>query len=154
MRIVGILLLFWFVLPAMAITKCELNGKVIYKKGICPENASSKYLVKDKFVAKSQLLKYKQERIEHSEKDFKRMNAPRKLFNGNKEWFESENQPAKTRKVQISNDVNQSLKVDKLASKPDKINVPKMYDGVNDKLSEMEQKLELHNKELQQLQKQ
>ena len=154
MRIIGGLLLFGFVSSAMAITKCELNDKVTYKNGSCPENASSKFLIKDEFVEEKQLLKHKQKRVEQSEKDFKRMNAPRVHSNENKEWFQSENQQVNPKKVPVSKDTHQAEKIDKVESKQDKINAPKMYDGVNGKLSEMEQKLEQHNKELQQLQNQ
>ena len=63
MRIIGGLLLFGFVSSAMAITKCELNDKVTYKKGSCPENASSKVLIKDEFVEEKRLLKHKQENL-------------------------------------------------------------------------------------------
>ena len=156
MRIVVILLLFGLIQPVFAITKCELNGKVIYKSGHCPEHASTKYLVKDKYVDESQLQKHKQESIAESKKDFKRMNTPRKKPDESQEWFESEELQTKSKKVQMSNEAThfQLQKVDKPNSKIHKINAPKVYDGVNDKLSEMERKLERHNKELQQLQKQ
>ena len=156
MRIIVVLLLVGLIKPAFAITKCELDGKVTYKRGGCPEHASSKYLVKDKYVDENQLQKHKQERVVESEKDFKQMNTPRRRPDESEEWFESEEQQTKPKKIQISNEAThfQRQKVDKPNSKIHKINAPKVYDGVNEKLSEMERKLEQHNKELQQLQKQ
>ena len=156
MHTLMVLLLLGFIQPAFAITKCELNGKVTYKSGGCPEHASAKYLVKDKYVEERQLQKHKQKRIVESEKDFKHMNTPRKRPDESEEWYESEDQQIKLKKVQMSNESThfQLQKVDKPNSKIHKINAPKVYDGVNDRLSEMERKLEQHNKELQQLQKQ
>ena len=156
MRILLVLLLLGVIQPVFAITKCELNGKVIYKRGDCPEHASAKYLVKDKYVDERQLQSHRQERKAESEQDFKLMNTPIKRPDEYEEWSESEDLQTKPEKVKMSDEAThfQLQKVDKPNSKIRKINTPKSYDGVNDKLSEMERKLEQHNKELQQLQKQ
>jgi len=152
MRIVVVFLLLGVVQPVLAITKCTLNGKVTYKRGACPKNATSKYLVKDEFVEESQLQEKQQERITQSEIDFKRMNVPSKKPDISDEWLESEGMPVKPKKMRMSNESAhfQLQKVDKQNDAVDKIKVP---DGVNDKLSEMQRKLEQRNKELQQLQK-
>jgi len=140
--------------PALAITKCELKGKVLYKRGTCPKNSSTKYLVKDKFVAEEQLQQHQQKRIAQSEQAYKDINTPRKSSDEDAELLESESQPSVPDKVQMSNETThfQLKKVEN--DKGDKINVPGIYNGVNVKLSEMERQLEQRNKELQQLQQQ
>ena len=78
MRILVMFLLLANVHSVNAITKCEFNGKVTYKKGNCPESATTKYLVKDEYIEEEQLQEYRQERIEQSEKAFKKVTMPKK----------------------------------------------------------------------------
>ena len=142
--------------PAIALTKCVLEGKVSYKAGACPKNASSKYWVKNKFVAESELQKKRQEHITRSEESFKQLNAPRKISDEREARFESEEQEQarKPKKMKVSNETAhfQLQKIDKSKSNAPKINVPQSHEYVNDRLSEMQRKLDQHNKELQQLQ--
>ncbi|NOQ14200.1 MAG: hypothetical protein GQ583_06950 [Methyloprofundus sp.] len=160
MRIIVVLvfLFFGFMRPAIALTKCVLNGKVSYKVGACPKNASSKYWVKNKFVAESELQKKQQENISRSEKSFKRMNEKKKSQDEYDAEFDSEEQEQEKKrepkKMEASSEVAhfQLKKIDKSKTDIPKVNVPQSHEYVNDKLSDMQKKLDQHNKELQQLQ--
>lgn len=144
--------------PAMALTKCVLEGKISYKQGACPKNATSEYWVKNRFVEESQLQKKRQDHITRSEEGFKQMNAQQKRQNEYDSEFDSEEQEQEKirepKKMQVSNESAhfQLQKVDKSKSNIPKVNVPQSHDYVNDRLSEMQRKLDQHNKELQQLQ--
>ncbi len=145
MRVLIIALFLFFMNSAIAITKCELQGKVTYKKGNCPKNATSKYLLKDKYVEESQLQEYYQERITQSEKDFVRMTTPEKSADQSDSWLDIETQQSKL----------QSLELEKVEGKSSNDNVRKTNDAeANLQLFEMRQKLEQYNQELQRLQKQ
>lgn len=157
MRIVVFVFLLGLMQPVLAITKCEKKGKVLYKKGTCPKNSSTKYLVKDKFIAEDHMQQHQQKRVAQSEKAFKDINTPRK-WPEDEEFLESEIPPPKPEKMQMSNETThfQLQKVENVndndKDKEGEINVPGMYDSVNAKLSEMERKLEQRNQELRQLQ--
>ncbi len=155
MRIIVLVFLLGLMQPVLAITKCEHKGKVLYKRGTCPENSSTKILVKNKFVSEDYLQQHQQKRVTQSEKAFIDMNTPRKRLDDDV-FLESESPSPIPEKVKMSNETThfQLQKVDNDKEKEGKINVPGMYDGVNVKLSEMERELEQRNKELKQLQQQ
>lgn len=166
MRIVVILVLFGFMQSAFAITKCEFKGKTLYKKGTCPKNAVTKYLVKDKYIKEEQLQEFQREHIKQSDKGYRRLSTPPPVSNPQESEAGLDSDKIKTKQMQMSNDSmhfnlqnrNQTGKKPDKSKAPEpvknthKINTPKMYDGVNDKLTDMERKLEEHNKALQQLQ--
>lgn len=157
MRIAVFVFLLGLMQPVLAISKCEYKGKVLYKRGTCPENSSTKYLVKDKFVTEDHLQQHQQERVTQSEKAFKDMNTPRKRLD-DEELLESESPSLVPEKVRMSNEAThfqlQKVENDNDKEREGEINVPDMYEGVNVKLSEMQRKLEQRNKELRQLQQQ
>jgi len=155
--VVFVFLFFSFMQPAIALTKCILEGKVSYKVGPCPKNASSKYWVNNKFVEESKLHKNRQKNSTLSEESFKRMNTPivRREDESEEEFdIEEQEQARKPKKMQVSNETAhfQLKKVDNEKDNAPKVNVPQSHEYVNDKLSEMQKKLDQHNKELQQLQ--
>lgn len=155
MRIVVFFLLFGLMQPALAVTKCEFKrNKTLYKKGTCPKRASTSYLVKDKFVREESLEKTRLERAKLSKQAYKKLITPKKRYRVSEDRVESK--PIKPKEIQVPEDNSDRdmQNTEQQHSKNPKINAPKMYDGVNLKLSEMEQKLEAHQKELQQLQTQ
>lgn len=155
--VVFVFLFFSFMQPAIALTKCTLEGKVSYKVGPCPKNASSKYWVNNKFVEKNKLQKKRQKNSTLSEESFKRINTPvvRREDESEEEFdLEEQEKVRKPKKMQVSNEAAhfQLKKVDQEESDTPKVNVPQSHEYVNDRLSEMQKKLDQHNKELQQLQ--
>ncbi len=104
MRIVVVFFLCGLMQSALAITKCEINGKIIYKRGICPVHSSTKYLVKDKYVAKGYLQQQQKKRIKQAEKSFIDINTPQKWPDEEAELLEAENQQSKPKKMQMSNE--------------------------------------------------
>ena len=155
--VVFVFLFFSFMQPAIALTKCILDGKVSYKVGPCPKDASSKYWVNNKFVEERKLKKNRQKNSALSEESFKRMNTPivRREDESEEEFdVEEQEQARKPKKMQVSNETAhfQLKKVDNEKDNAPEVNVPQSHEYVNDKLSEMQKKLDQHNKELQQLQ--
>ena len=148
MRIVVVFILLGFMQSALAITKCELKGKTLYKKGECPENSVSRYLVKDEFVEQGQLLRYQQEHSQKSEEGFKRQSTPEKNPEESEEWLESEALQSKPAQMQMSNESShfQLQKRGQLQKKK------KIDDGLNDKIEEVQRKLDEQNRKLKQLQ--
>ena len=159
MRIVVIFLLFGFLQPAMAINKCELNGQVSYQTAACPEHAKSKSLVKDKYISEQQMQEYKRQHIKTSEQAFKKAYPPKKPPVVSEEASENDIQQTQSQQRQKLNDTThfqlqemdeQDVETEK--HKAPQVNVPSAFDYVNPKLSDMDRKLEEHNKKLQQLQ--
>ena len=137
MRVILIFMLSVFMGSAAAITKCELNGKVYYQSAGCPEHAKAKYLVDDKYIDEKQLLKYRQEKEEKSEKP---------------QAVDKEKPEQVTDSVE-STDAQAQEEQDKQPVKnAPHVNVPRAFDYVNPKLSNMQRQLDAHNKELQKLQ--
>ncbi|NOQ64852.1 MAG: hypothetical protein GQ582_10105 [Methyloprofundus sp.] len=112
MRILIIVLFFGVMQPALAITKCtSAKGKVTYKAGVCPQSANSQYLIKHKFIDKSQVQRAQQKRVTDAEEGFVRLNKPsEKPEIGNEAQensvLEGENQlpVAETKKMKMSNE--------------------------------------------------
>ncbi|RLA25342.1 MAG: hypothetical protein DRQ62_02830 [Gammaproteobacteria bacterium] len=159
MRIVVLVLIFGFLQPAMAINKCELNGKVSYQAAACPEQAKSKSLVKDKYISEEQLQEYKREHNNKSEQAFKKVNSPKKPPVVSDQVLKIDTQQTQSQQIQALNDTGEAQvqDVDDQSNKTNKrtaphVNVPSAFDYVNPKLSDMDRKLEEHNKKLQQLQ--
>lgn len=159
MRIGLFFLISGFIQPAMAITKCEINGVVSYKQGPCPVNASSKYLINDKYVSEKQLRKKKQERQRKSDEDFIKISPSRQSKPVISNSSKIEDQQAKPQQLSGANEaiessdretVEQNHKADTKAVPH--VNVPGAFDYVNPKLEKMNRKLEEHDKKLQQLQ--
>ena len=152
MRIVVVFLLFSFMQPAIAITKCLLNGKVTYKRGICPENAVSQYLIKNEYVEKSQLQQYQRERKVESEKEFKRLSTL-KRYDENGTLIDPEDYSAKIEQIRKPNAApdSQLQSEDEQAAK---INIYEKQNDINAKLLEMQRMVDQRNKALQQLQQQ
>lgn len=154
MRIVMVFLLFGFMQSAIAITKCKLQGRTIYKIGSCPKNSVTSFLVKDEYVQQEQLEKSRRGKIKESKQAYKKLTTPKKRREVSEEWLEPESLRIDPAQMEVSNE-GPHFKLqngDQQPKKPHKINAPKMYDYTNDKLNEMERKLEEHNKALQQLQ--
>lgn len=159
MRIGLFLLASGFMQPVMAITKCEINGVISYKQGPCPVNASSKYLINEKYVSEKQLRQKKRERQRISDEDFLKVNSsrqPKPVINNPSEIKAQQAKPQRVDSSGVATEavdreaVEQDHKADTKAAPH--INVPGAFDYVNPKLEKMNSKLEEHNKKLQQLQ--
>lgn len=152
MRIVVVFLLFSFMQPAIAITKCLLNGKVTYKRGTCPENAVSQYLIKNEYVEKHQLQQYQLERKAVSENEFKRLSRPIR-YDENGTLVDPEDYPAKIEQIRKPNAAPSSQQQNG-GKQAAKINADDKQGDINVKLLEMQRMFDQRNKALQQLQQQ
>lgn len=155
MKILIALLLLGFAQSAAAITKCEVRGKVTYKRGSCPQNAETRILVKDKYIKEQDLYKFQQDRDSASDKAIKKMTAPKIVPAKVEEVVESKSPKKPAEKVKMSSESVhfQLKKVEDLNRKTGKIYSPNMPDDLSGKLEDMELKVKEHNKALQQLQK-
>lgn len=151
MRIVVIFLLLGFVPSIMAITRCEMNGKVTYKKGRCPEYATTKYLVKGRYVEEKVLQQQAQENIERSEQAFKQQLSEQEKRE--EKLFQELEEQDKAERVYMSDESVhfQLKKAEDLDKKTEKNDYP---DDVNKKVLEMERKIIEQRKALEQLQQQ
>ena len=145
MRVILILVLSVFMNSTVAITKCEINGKISYQTAACPENATSKFLMKDKYVSQQQLREYEQERVKNSGNSLNKAAPANASSVVNQE--PSDNDTQQTEPLQLQED-----ELDKKDDKHDAphVNVPRAFDYVNPKLENMDRKLQEHNKRLQQ----
>jgi len=153
MRFLITFLLFGFVQSAQAITKCELlTGKVVYKRGNCPEKAETRFLVKNKYIKKQDLQASQRERILESEKALEQMLVPKVNVSESLESVIPEKTP---KKIKMSNESPhfQLRKVEGLNDKAGKVYSPNMPDDLSGKLLYMEFQVQERNKALQQLQK-
>jgi len=151
MRFVAVFLLFGFVQSVQAITKCEFNGKVTYKRGDCPEEAETRFLVKDKYIKQQDLQESQRKRLLESEKALEQVLASKVI----EEPVESGRSQEVRKKVKMSNESLhfQLQKVEELNSTTGKVYVPNMPDDLSGKLLDMELQVQERNKALQQLQK-
>lgn len=139
MRILVASLLFFFMQPAIAITKCILNGKVTYKLGACPKKSTTQFLIKDRYIEEGQLQKARQERDAQSVKDFIRMNI-RPEYDENGTLIKPGYETVKTKAENEDED--------------SQMDAPEVDDEANARLLEMQRQLDQRRKELQQLQQQ
>lgn len=140
MRVILILVLSVFMGNAAAINKCELNGKVYYQSATCPKHAKVKYLVDGEYIDEERLLKLKQE---------KKDNMPTKQSTNSVEKSRQVSNPDESVEDQFQYEDEQQIKLVKNAPH---VNVPRAFDYVNPKLSNMQRQLDEHNRELQKLQ--
>ncbi|MCF7969924.1 MAG: hypothetical protein K9L22_02020 [Methylococcaceae bacterium] len=151
MRLVIAFLLFGFVQSIQAITKCEFNGKVTYKKGDCPEKAETRFLVKNKYIKEQDLQAFRQERILASEKSLEQIVAPKVNVDDSLEPARQEEAP---KKIKMSNEsLHFQLQKVEEPNKTGKIYSPDRSDDLRGKLLDMERQVQERNKALQQLQK-
>jgi len=154
MRIVIIFLLLMNAYPVMAITRCEVDGKVTYKTGRCPEDATAKYLVRGKYVEEKVLQKQARERIESSERAFNQKERLEKQRSERvlRDFVEQE----EAERVQMSNESVhfQLQKADPVNNKTEKKGLSGTPRDVDEKLLEMERRVEKHQQALEQLQQQ
>jgi hypothetical protein len=151
----SVILVFFlgFVQPAAAITKCELNGKVIYKTGNCPKDAVTKFLVKGNYVSDQHLLAHRKRRAQESNSAFEKLNAQ---ITQEQLLFQKQlNEVVRRKKVDVVVEMSdesghfQLRKVKEPASKPDKDIMPNVS---NDQRLGLERQLKESEKALQQLQ--
>ena len=140
MRIILILMPSLFVGNAAAINKCELNGKVYYHSVTCPKHAKAKYLVDGKYIDEERLLRLRQE---------KKDGMPAKQSTDSVEKSRQVSSPGESADDQFQYEDEQQIKPVKNAPH---VNVPRAFDYVNPKLSNMQRQLDEHNRELQKLQ--
>jgi len=155
MRFVIAFLLFGFVQSVQAITKCELNGKVAYKRGGCPESAETMFLVKDKYVKQRDLQESQRKRLLESEKALEQVLAPKVIPVESEGTVELDSSQEVRKKIKMSNESLhfQLQKVEDINNKTGKIYSPNMPDDLSGKLLDMELQVQERNKALQQLQK-
>ncbi|MDF1583515.1 MAG: hypothetical protein P1P78_09415 [Methyloprofundus sp.] len=155
MRFVIAFWLFGFVQSVQAITKCELNGKVTYKRGDCPEKAETRFLVKNKYIKQQDLQESQRKRILASEKALEQALAPKVTLVDSETPVELGSPEEVNRKIKRSNESLhfQLQKVERLNNKTGKVYSPNMPDDLSGKLLDMELQVQEHNKALQQLQK-
>ena len=149
MRILVVSLFFLFIEPASAITKCILNGKVSYKVGACPQNSTTQFLIKNRYVTEEQLQKNRQQRDVLSAKEFKRLNTP-KRYDENGTLIKEGDQILETGK--LKQEEEGGAQAGQQMGAGNKADTPKISEDENAKLLEMQRQFELRNKELQQLQ--
>lgn len=152
MQFVIVFLLFGFVQPVQAITKCEFRGKVTYKKGNCPENSAASFLVKNKYIKEQDLQKIQQQRVLASEQALEQMLAPK---SDSEVPLESEHIQKVSKRIKISNEsVHFQLQtVEEFNNRTDKVYAPNRSEDLSGKLLDMERQVQERNKALQQLQK-
>ena len=140
MRVILILMFSTFMGNAAAINKCELNGKVYYQSATCPKHAKAKYLVDGEYIDEQRLLKLRQEKKDSMlvEQSTDSVERPRQMTS-----------PGESADDQFQQEDEQQIKPVKNAPH---VNVPRAFDYVNPKLSNMQRQLDEHNRELQQLQ--
>ncbi len=131
--------------PVLAITKCELKGKVIYKEGGCPEHAVTKYWVNGKYITEQQLKEYQQQGKIKSEQAFKQINTP------DKKVSTVELKATALEAEESTHTQAEILDAQDIESSPIHVNVPRAFEYVNPKLEAMDRKLDEHNKKLQQI---
>ncbi|BCG62964.1 MAG: hypothetical protein methR_P0646 [Methyloprofundus sp.] len=152
MRGVIFVVFLGFVGPVSAITKCELNGKVIYKAGTCPKNASTKFLVKGNYVAEQSLRQHEQLRAKESDGAFEQLNTATMQ---NKLRAEQQMRDIavqrKSAAVEVS-DESAHFQLRKVEGSADKLNNVARPAVINDQFLEMEEKIKEHERALQQLQ--
>ncbi|MBT3812244.1 MAG: hypothetical protein HON51_11855 [Gammaproteobacteria bacterium] len=140
MRVILILMLSVFMGSVAAITRCELNGKVYYQTAACPKHSKVQYLVNDKYIDEDKLRKYRQEKEDTMPEE---------------QLSVSEEKPKQVTDSSALSDAGAQVddELDKQAVKnAPHVNVPSTFDYVNPKLSDMQRKLDEHNKELHKLQ--
>jgi len=152
MRILMIYLVFLCVQPAAAITKCVLNGKVTYKNGVCPINSTTQFLVKDRYVDKSQLQKARRKSDVQAEKAFIRINI-RPQYDENGTLIRTVEQVINAKEENESVDT-QVQQADQRELWSDEREESGVDSDANARLLEMQRQLDQSKKELQQLQQQ
>ena len=143
MRVIILLILSLFMGAATAITKCEINGKISYQAAGCPEHAKAKYLIDDEYIDEERLRKLKQK---------KKYNIPANLPDATEEKLKQVPSSIESTDDQIP---EEEVEEDEQEKEPVKnaphVNVPRAFDYVNPKLSDMQQQIDEHKKELQKL---
>ncbi len=148
MRGVIFVLLLGFGQWVMAITKCELQGKVIYKTGSCPKNATAKVLVKGHYVEAQRLQAHRLQRAQESDVAFARLNEKirqHKLRNQQLLAGMSEQKEKETEIVKLSGDSGRF----QLRKVKEQVNASPISRA---KWLEMESELKANKQALQQLQ--
>jgi len=145
MRIFVTVFLLIAMSPVEAITKCELNGKITYKKGSCPKNATTKILIKDQYIDEGQLQKQRSLNDQLADKAYKKEMTrwKRRAMNDvvAKEGVEPSYSPDRAKFVPF-----EELK------KTVKVYSPNIPNDLSRKLQEMERQVERRNQELEKLQ--
>jgi len=151
MRGIIFIVFLGFIGPVSAITKCELNGKVIYKTGSCPKNATTKFLVKGNYVAEQRLQERELQRAQESNSAFEKLNV--KTVQDESLSQDQLDALAKQREANIveMSDESGHFQLRK-ANEPE--SKPAAPDISNDEWLEMERQLDESEKALQQLQNQ
>jgi len=148
MRIFVTVSLLIAISPVEAITKCELNEKITYKKGSCPKNATTKILIKDKYIDESQLQKQRALRDQLADKAYKKEMTrwKRRAMDDvvAKEGVEPSYSTDRSKFVQL-----QSIEELK---KTVKVYSPSIPNDLSEKLQEMERQVEQRNQALKKLQ--
>jgi len=148
MRIFVTVFLLIAISPVEAITKCELNEKITYKKGSCPKNATTKILIKDKYIDESQLQKQRALRDQLADKAYKKEMTrwKRRAMDDvvAKEGVEPSYSTDRSKFVQL-----QSIEEFK---KTVKVYSPSIPNDLSEKLQEMERQVEQRNQALKKLQ--
>jgi hypothetical protein len=154
MRFVIVFLLFGFVQSVQAITKCELNGKVTYKRGDCPKKAETRFLVKGKYIKQQDLQESQRKRLVESERAIEQVLASEVILADIEKSVESGRSQEVRKKIKMSNESLhfQLQKVEELNNKTGKVYAPNMPDDLSGKLLNMELQVQERNKALQQLQ--
>lgn len=153
MRLIIIFLLSGFIQSVMAINKCEINGKVSYQQSPCPVNASSKSLVKDKYISEKQMHLYAQEAKRKSDESFKKINSAKTSRSIAPDSTEIETKSVSPKQIENLYSETESVDAEQQATdknNPPKVNVPGAFEYVNPKLSDMDRKLNQHNKNIRQ----
>lgn len=153
MRGVIFIVFLGFIGPVSAITKCELNGKVIYKTGACPKNASTKFLVKGNYVTEQSLQQHEQLRAKESDSAFDKLNAATRQdeLRTEEQLYDVAAQKKAEVVVEMS-DESAHFQLRKVEGSADKLNNVARPAVINDQLLEMEEKIKEHERALQQLQ--
>lgn len=142
MRVILILVLSVFMGSAAAITRCELNGKVYYQTAWCPKQSKAQYLVNDKNIDEDKLRKYRRINVEEISQETPVV--------GEEETKQVTNSKASAdAETQESAEQEDNMQEQQPVKDAPHVNVPRAFDYVNPKLSDMQRKLDAHNKELQ-----
>jgi hypothetical protein len=142
MRVILILVLSVFMGSAAAITRCELNGKVYYQTARCPKQSKAQYLVNDKNIDEDKLRKYRRINVEEISQETPVV--------GEEETKQVTNSKASAdAETQESAEQENNMQEQQPVKDAPHVNVPRAFDYVNPKLSDMQRKLDAHNKELQ-----
>ncbi len=154
MRGVIFVVFLGFIEPVSAITKCELNGKVIYKAGTCPKNASTKFLVKGHYVTEQSLRQHEQLRAKESDGAFDQLNAATMQDKLRVEQQMRDIAVQRKSEVVEMSDESARFQLRKVKGSADKLNSGARPVVINDRFLEMEEKIKEHERALQQLQNQ